>query len=85
VADVRVILGSPAGIGSAAPETVEVHGQNLENPSPFDGTQLTAGDGAADRPLVDPQTRGRGPGGQEYRRCRRIAATLPRWVHLSLL
>jgi hypothetical protein len=65
VANIGVIIGGFAGTGAAAPEAVEVHGQNLENPSPFDGTQLTAGDGATDRPLVDPQARGRGPGGQE--------------------
>ena len=64
-ASVGVLIGSSAGMGSTAPETVEVHGQNLENPSPFDGTQLTAGNGATDRPLVDAQACSRGPGRQE--------------------
>jgi hypothetical protein len=77
--------GGFVGTGSAALETIEIRERNLESPGLFDRAEVTAGDSATDRTLVDAQARGSSLGGQEYRCCRRMAAALGRWVQLSLL
>jgi hypothetical protein len=53
VADGGVIRGGGSGMGSAAPEAVKIRGRNLKRSGVFDGAQITTGDGATDRPLVD--------------------------------
>jgi hypothetical protein len=81
---IRVTTSCPGRTGAGAPILLEVGECNLKDTGPSGRAQLTTGDGATNRSLIDLEVcRGR-PGGEQSRRSLRLGRRLPRCVHLSL-